>query len=424
MVVIGGGFAGLGAARALRRAPVRITLADRRNHHLFQPLLYQVATGGLSPANIAVPLRLILKKQENARVLLAEATGFDVKERRVLLADGDLPYDTLIVATGAAHDYFGNDEWAPLAPGLKTIEDATEIRARILLAFEEAEKEADPRKARALLTFVIVGAGPTGVELAGALAEIARDTVRHEFRAIDPAAARVILLDAVDRVLPAYTTDLSEKARRSLASLGVIVRTGSIVEKIEPGWVTVRSGEMIEKIAAHTVLWAAGVSASPLGKALAAATGAPLDPAGRIVVEPDLTVPGRPEIFAIGDLASFTHQENRPLPGVAPVAMQEGRYVAALVRSRLRGEGFSPFHYDDPGSMATIGRSHAVAMLGDLRFSGVVAWLLWLFVHLLYIVEFERRVLVLLQWAWSYFTRNRGARLITHLPAAPRRERP
>jgi NADH dehydrogenase len=411
--VIGGGFAGLAAVRSLRRVPVSVTLLDRRNHHLFQPLLYQVATGGLSPANIAVPLRMILKKQRNARVLLGEATGFDGKGRRVLLADGELPYDTLIVATGAAHDYFGHDDWEPLAPGLKTIEDATEIRARILLAFEEAEKERDPKRVPGLLTFVVVGAGPTGVELAGALAEIARDTVRHEFRSIDPAAARILLLDAADRVLPAYAPGLSEKARRSLEELGVTVRTGTMVEEIEAGFVTVRAGDTIERIAARTVLWAAGVSASPLGEALAEATDAPIDRAKRILVEPDLTLPGHPEIFVIGDLASFMHQAGGPLPGVAPVAIQQGKYVAALIRERLRGGTLPPFHYDDPGSMATIGRSRAVAAIGDLRFSGFAAWVLWLFVHLLYIIEFERRLLVLVQWAWNYFTRNRGARLIT-----------
>jgi NADH dehydrogenase len=414
VVVVGGGFGGLYAVQSLRKAPVRITLLDKRNHHLFQPLLYQVATGGLSPADIAIPLRMILKKQRNARVLLGEAIGFDPEGRRVLLRGGELPYDTLIVATGSSHDYFGNEAWADLALGLKTIEDATRIRARVLLAFEEAEKETDPERTRSLLTFVVVGAGPTGVELAGALAEIAHDTVRHEFRSIDPSAARIILLDAADRVLPAYPRDLSEKAGRSLARLGVAVRTSTLVAKVQPGLVTVRSGEETERIAARTVLWAAGVRASPLGRALAEKTGAPLDRAGRVLVEADLTVPGHPEILVVGDLASFTHQAGSPLPGVAPVAMQEGRYAAESIRARLRGAPIHPFHYEDPGSMATIGRTHAVAMIRDLRFSGFLAWVLWLFVHLLYIVEFENRLLILLQWSWNYFTRNRGARLITH----------
>ncbi|MFH1277879.1 MAG: NAD(P)/FAD-dependent oxidoreductase [Candidatus Eisenbacteria bacterium] len=424
VVVIGGGFGGLFLVRSLRRAPVGITLLDRRNFHLFQPLLYQVATGGLSPANIAAPLRMVLKRQKNARVLLGEATGFDVKQGKVFLRTGVLTYDTLVIATGASHNYFGNDHWEEIAPGLKTIEDATEMRARILLAFEEAEREEDPGKARSLLTFAVIGAGPTGVELAGALAEIARDTVRKEFRRIDPAGARIFLLDAADRVLPSYPPELSEKARRSLEKLGVTVRTGAMVKHLEPEMVTVRAGDGEERIPAHTVLWAAGVQASPLGKAIADETGAELDRAGRVVVRPNLTVMDHPEIFVIGDLACFRHKGDEPLPGVAPVAMQQGRYVAGLIRARLReGQELPAFHYEDKGSMATIGRKHAVAMIKDLRFSGVTAWFLWLFVHLLSMVEFQNRVLVLLQWAWNYFTRNRAARLITQTALRPFRFR-
>jgi len=412
-VIVGGGFGGLYAAQSLRRAPVQVTLIDRRNFHLFQPLLYQVATGGLSPANIAAPLRAILGRQRNVRVLLGEAVGFDPGRRRVILRDGDVAYDTLIVATGVSHNYFGHDDWESFAPGLKTVEDATRIRSRILRAFETAERETDPDRIRAWLTFVVVGAGPTGVELAGALAEIARDTLRHDFRRIDPTKARVLLLDAVERVLPTYPADLSMKVAASLARLGVTVQTGVLVSDIRPGAVTMDHGRQTETIAAQTVLWAAGVRASSLGRALAEATGAPLDRVGRIVVEPDLTILGHPEIFIIGDLACFLHQDGQPLPGTAPVAMQQGRYVARLIEQRLHGRNLPPFRYRHRGSMATIGRAAAVADLGWLRFSGRVAWFVWLFVHLIFIVEFHNRVLVFMQWVWNYFTRNRSARLIT-----------
>ncbi len=413
VAIIGGGFGGLYAARSLRRTPVRVTVVDRRNHHLFQPLLYQVATGGLSPANIAAPLRAILNRQQNTTVLLAEARGFEPGARRLLLDQGVLDYDFLIVAAGAATHYFGHDDWAHAAPGLKTLEDATAIRRKILLAFERAECCGDRDAVRAWLTFVVIGAGPTGVELAGAVAEIARHTLKHDFRKIDPADARIILLDAADSVLPTYPADLQDRAARSLRRLGVAIRTGIRVTAIEPRRVTVQCGGDRETIAAHTVLWAAGVKASPLGRALALATGAALDRGGRVLVEPDLTVPGHPEIMVVGDLACFTHQRGGPLPGVAPVAIQQGRYAAERIRARLRNRRLAPFRYRDRGNLATIGRSAAVADFGRLRFSGYPAWLLWLFVHLMYIVEFENRLLVLLQWAWNYVTRNRSARLIT-----------
>jgi len=411
IVVVGGGFAGLTLVRALGGAPVDVTLVDRRNFHLFQPLLYQVATGGLSPANIAAPLRALVKRQRNVRVLLAEATGVDVAGRRLLLADGEVPYDTLVLATGARHSYFGRPEWEALAPGLKTLEDATGIRARVLSAFEAAEREEDEAQRREALTFVVVGAGPTGAELAGALAEIARHTLRNEFRRIDPSAARIFLVEGADRVLGAYAPSLSARAASDLARLGVEVRTGTLVTDLGEEGVTLRRGGEQEVVRARTVLWAAGVEGSPLGRLLAAAAGAETDRAGRVVVEPDLTLPGHPELFVVGDLALFAHQTGRPLPGVAPVAMQQGRHVARAIRSRLEGRPARPFHYVDKGSMATIGRASAV------RFGGYLAWLAWLFVHLLYIVQLGNRVLVLVQWAWSYLTWARSARLIT-APAA------
>ena len=423
VVIIGGGFGGLNAALSLRRAPVRVTLLDRRNHHLFQPLLYQVATGGLSPANIASPLRAILKRQKNARVLLAEATDIDVANRRVVLSDGEISYDTLIVATGADQNYIGHDEWERLAPGLKTIEDATRIRRRVLVAFEAAEREADRDELRSWLTFVIIGAGPTGVELAGALAEIAHHTFKCDFRSINPADAEILLVEGADRVLPTYPPTLSAKAEASLARLGVTVRTGGIITDVQPHSATVRFGEQDESILTHTVLWTAGVKASPLGRSLAAATGAEADRAGRVVVEPDLSLPGHPEIFVIGDLASFSQRTDKPLPGVAAVAIQQARYVADLVKRRLRGETKESFRYKDPGSMATIGRAAAVADLGRIRLSGRVAWLAWVFVHLMLLVGFQNRLLVLMQWAWSYLSRNRSARLITGESPFPLRVR-
>ncbi len=413
VVIIGGGFGGLYCARNLKRAPVEVTLLDRRNFHLFQPLLYQVAAGGLSPANIAVPLRAILKRQANARVLLAEATDIDVAGRRVILSDGDVSYDTLVVATGARHHYFGHDAWEPLAPGLKTIEDATEIRRRTFLAFEAAEREPDEARRRAWLTFVVVGGGPTGVELAGALGELAHHTLRNNFRSIDPSQAKILLVEGLERALPTYPPRLSQAAERFLVRLGVTVKTGWMVQDIQTDRVTIKQGDRTECVPARTVFWAAGVQASRLGKRLAEACGAPLDRAGRVLVGPDLTVPAHPEIFVIGDLANFAHQGAGPLPGVAPVAMQQGRYVARLVQARLTGRTLPPFHYRDLGSMATIGRAAAVVDMGRLRFAGFFAWLTWLFVHLLKLVQFQNRLLVLVQWSWSYFTRNRAARLIT-----------
>ena len=420
VVILGGGFGGLFAARALKRAPVQITLVDRRNFHLFQPLLYQVATGGLSPANIATPLRNILKRQQNARVLLGEATGLDPLGRRVILSDRELSYDTLVVALGSSHHYFGKDEWGRLAPGLKTIEDAIEMRRRILIAFERAEWESDPDRIRALLTFVVVGGGPTGVELAGALAEIGRDTLSHEFRSIDPSHARILLVEGSPRVLAAYPPDLSEKAIRSLQRLGVEVRTGTVVTDIQADAIVVRAGDQTERILAGTVLWGAGVQASVFSKVLAETAGATLDRAGRLIVQPDLSLPAHPEILVIGDMAHFARGLESPLPGVAQVAMQQGAYAARLIQDRLRERTTPPFGYRDYGTMATIGRHAAVAELFGFRFAGYLAWLAWLCIHLVQLVQFENRLLVFAQWAWSYFTFNRAARLITNLPAADR----
>jgi NADH dehydrogenase len=401
-------------AKALGRSPVTVAVVDRRNFHLFQPLLYQVATGGLSPGEIASPLRVVLKKNRNTEVLLGEAVDLDVANRRVILPDGAIPYDTLIVATGATHHYFGNDQWEALAPGLKTIENATEIRSRLLLAFERAEREPDPAGRRAWLNFVIVGAGPTGVELAGALGEIANDTLRYDFRHIDPREAAILLVEGEPRVLPTFPADLSAKAERQLIALGVRARTSARVTAIDADGVTVTADGRAERIATHTVLWAAGVRASRLGKVLAERAGAPLDRAGRVIVEPDLSVPEHPEIFVIGDLSSFTHQGGKPLPGVAPVAMQQGRYVARLIQRRVAGrEKPAPFHYFNKGNLATVGRNRAVAEFGKLHISGFPAWFTWVFVHLMYLVEFENRLLVFVEWVYNYLTRNRGARLIT-----------
>ncbi|MDE3194796.1 MAG: NAD(P)/FAD-dependent oxidoreductase [Acidobacteriota bacterium] len=413
VVIVGGGFGGLYAAQALRRADVDLTLIDRRNFHLFQPLLYQVATGALSPGEIASPLRYVLNRQRNTRVLLGEVIDIDVEARQLRLSDGErVPYDSLIVATGSTHTYFGHSEWEKLAPGLKTIEDATEIRTRVLLAFERAEKEKDRDAQRALLTFVVVGAGPTGVELAGALGEISRDTLRKDFRSINPAHARIFLIEGEDRVLPPYAPDLSKSAEQALIELGVQTRAGARVTDIGENGVTIEANGTVTHIEAKTVLWAAGVQASPLGRLLAERTGVALDRAGRVMVENDLSVKGHPEILIVGDLAHF-EQDGAMVPGVAPTAMQMGRYAARLITGRLRGEPAKPFRYWDKGSLATIGRNRAVATIGGLHFSGYLAWLIWLFVHLLYIVEFENRMLILFQWAYDYFTHNRGARLIT-----------
>ena len=413
VVIVGGGFAGLYAAKRLGKALLALTLIDRRNFHLFQPLLYQVATGGLSPGEIASPLRVVLRGHRNTEVLLGEVVDFDIANRRVILADGERPYDDLVIATGASHTYFGHDEWEPLAPGLKTVEDATEIRRRILLAFEEAEREPDPAQRHAWLTFVIVGGGPTGVELAGALGEIANDTLRHDFHHINPAESRILLIEGEDRVLPAFAPDLSHKAERQLIALGVRPRLSARVTAIDAAGITVNAAGQTEHIAARTVLWAAGVRASSLGRKLAERTGAPLDRAGRVLVEPDLSLPGHPEIHVIGDLASLA-QDGKPLPGLAPVAIEQGRYVADLLVRKLRGQSMRPFRYFDKGALATIGRNRAVAQFGSLHVSGFPAWFLWVFVHLMYLVEFENRLLVFVEWVYNYITRNRGARLITN----------
>ena len=408
VVIVGGGFGGLYCARALQGAGTRITLVDRQNYHLFQPLLYQVATAALSPADVASPIRSILKRRPDVQVWLAEAVGVDVGERVLQLADGHMAYDYLVLAAGATHAYFGHDEWAPLAPGLKTIDDATEMRRRFLLAFEGAEREADTAARRRLLTFVIVGAGPTGVELAGAMAEIARTVLREDFRHIDTSSARIILLEAADRVLPLYPAVLSARARRQLEKLGVEVRTGARVTDIEPGLVRL-GGEMLP---AENVFWAAGVAASPLGATL----GVPTDRAGRVRVQPDCSVPGHPEVFVIGDLALLAQDGGTPVPGVAQVAMQMGRHVAGMIRGDLRGESRRPFRYRDKGNLATIGRAAAVADIRGMRLSGLVAWLVWVFIHIAYLIGFRNRVLVMIQWAWAYLTYQRGIRLITGRP--------
>lgn len=413
VVIIGGGFGGLYAARALKRAPVTVTLVDRRNFHLFQPLLYQVATGGLSPANIAAPLRAILKRQSNVEVLMAEMTGLDPQRRSVTLDCGPLPYDTLILATGAENSYFGHKDWQRFAPALKTIEDATEIRRRILIAFERGEQSENPAQRRVWLTFVVIGGGPTGVELAGALAEIARHTLRNEFDHINPATARILLVEAAPALLSGYPPELCERARASLLRLGVDVRTDARVTSLAADRVTLQIGDQSEVIESNTILWAAGVRATPAGRMLAEKTGAALDRTGRVIVQPDLTVPGHPEIFVIGDLAAL-QQDGEPLPGTCPVAMQQGGYAAQLIADRLRGRPAKPFRYWDKGKMATIGRAAAVAVLGRCKFSGYLAWLLWLFVHIMFLVQFERRLLVFTQWAWNYLTWSRSSRLITY----------
>jgi NADH dehydrogenase len=417
VVVVGGGFGGLQLARGLKDAPVRVTLVDRQNFHLFQPLAYQVATGALSAVEIAVPLRSTLRRQDNARVLMAEVTGFDLDERVVRL--GDLPngehsealhYDVLAVAGGSAYSYFGHDGWAQYAPELKTLEGALHLRARIFSAFEAAEIERDPQRKEAWLTFVVVGAGPTGVEMAGQIAEIAHDTLRRDFRRVDTSVAKVILVEAVDRVLTSFPPRLSAKAVRSLEELGVTPMLDTTVVDIRSGAVEVQRNGDRETIPAETVVWAAGVTASPLASMLAEQSGAETDRAGRIVVEPDLTLPGRPEVFAFGDMSAVkgTAGGVQKLPGVAPVAMQQGRHVARSIRNDTR----TPFRYRDKGNLATIGRSHAVADVKGLQLSGFVAWVTWLAVHLVYLIGFQNRLLVLTRWTWSYLTRGRGARVI------------
>jgi NADH dehydrogenase len=418
VVIIGGGFGGLLAARGLRKAPVDVTMIDRRNFHLFQPLLYQVATGGLSPANIAAPLRSVLRRQRNTRVILGEVVGFDLAAKSVQLKDGvTVPFDSLIVATGSTHHYFGNDQWEQYAPGLKTIEDATEIRRRVLSAFEKAERTNDPAERARLLTFVVVGGGPTGVEMAGAIRELAAHTLRYDFRSIDPRTARVIIIEGQPHVLGAFHEKLRGKALVALQKMGIEVRLDTHVTDIQADHVMVKpdSGKAEpSRIDTHTVVWAAGVKANPLGKLLAAAIGVETDRAGRVPVNSDCTVGNRPDVFVVGDLALFKGADGKPLPGLAPVAMQQGQYVADAITRRVKGESArGPFKYWDKGTMATIGRAQAVAESMGFKFSGYLAWLAWLFIHIMYLTQFQNRILVLFQWFWNYVTRNRSARLIT-----------
>ena len=415
VVILGGGFGGLAAAQKLKRAPVDVTLIDKRNFHLFQPLLYQVATGSLSPGQIAAPLRGVLSKQKNARVLLGEAVDVDPVAKRVLLRDGaSFEYDSLIVATGSQTSYYGNDSWREWAPSLKSVEEATAIRHKLLYAFEEAERAATEEEARNWLTFVIVGAGATGLELSGALAEIAQETLKHDFRSIRPEEARIILLEGAPRILNAFPEDLAAKAEKLVVRLGVEVVKGVMVTKIDANGVTFRRGEATESLAAKTVLWAGGVASTPFAMRLAARTKAETDRSGRIIVKRDLSVPNYPDIFIAGDLAHAAEQEGKPLPGVAQVAMQGGAYAAKTIRARVEGKPAPPpFHYFNKGDMAVIGRAAAVANIFGLHISGLLAWLIWLFVHLMYIVEFQSRVLVFVQWGLEYLTFSRGARLIT-----------
>lgn len=405
VIIVGAGFGGLQAARALKDAPVHVTVVDRQNHHLFQPLLYWVATAGLSPADISSPIRAILKRQKNAEVVMAEVTGIDLDQQRVLMGERAIPYDYLILATGARENYFGHPEWQRYAPGLKSIIDATAIRRQILLSFEAAEIETDPQKVRELLTFVLVGAGPTGVEMAGAIAELAHKALASDFRHIDTHMTRILLVEAAPHILAAFPASLTAKTQKKLQRMGVEVRTGTAVTQIDGQGVTVDG----ERIRAHTVIWTAGVLASPAGKWL----GAEVDRAGRVKVEPDLSIAGHSNIFVIGDTATKM-QDGKPLPGVAPVAMQQGRYVASLIDSRVTGKAaLKPFHYRNKGNLATVGRSYALVELGRLRVTGLIAWVLWLVVHIYYLIGFRNRAIALFQWAWTYLTYNRGARLIT-----------
>src|SRR5262245_28773062 len=413
VVIVGGGFGGLAAAQTLKGADVDVTLIDRRNFHLFQPLLYQVATGGLSPANIAAPLRSVLRKQKNCRVVLGEVTGFDISGKAVILDSERIPFDSLIIAAGAVNNYFGKPEWEAVAPGLKTIEDATEIRRRLLSSFEEAERRpAGPERER-YTTFVIVGGGATGVELAGAISELARHTLRKDFRNFDPARSRLILVEGSERILQAFPDTLARKGQKALERMGVEVWTSSKVREIQPDHVMIERAGQHQRVETANVIWGAGVKASPLGKMLADATGATMDRGGRVVVQPDLTVPGHAIVYVIGDMAAAT-SDGKPVPGVAPAAIQEGKFAAQAIRKKLAGTmDVGKFVYWDKGSIATIGRNAAVAQVGLLKLSGFIAWLAWLFVHIMYLVNFTNRILVLLQWFYSYLTRNRSARLIT-----------
>ncbi len=403
MVVVGAGFGGLAAVRALRHAPVAVTVLDRQNHHTFQPLLYQVATAALNASDIAAPIRRVLRRQKNAHVLMEEITAVDTARRKVVCEDGELGYDSLILAAGATHAYFGHEDWAPLAPGLKTLGDALEIRTRVLSAFEAAEREDDPVRRQEWITFVVVGAGPTGIELAGALSEIARETLVHDFRRVDPRRARVLLLEASPRVLPLMVPEISAMAERQLEHICVEVRTGVPVTAIDEEGVWLGR----DRVRARTVLWAAGVAASPLGRTL----GVPVDRAGRVLVEADLTLPGHPEVYVIGDLASLAVDGKR-VPGLAPAAIQEGRHAALNVQRTLAGQPRLPFHYEDRGTLATIGRAAAVADFGRFKIGGLFAWLAWLFVHIFFLIGFRNRFFVMLEWVWSYVTFDRGARVI------------
>ncbi|TWU26765.1 NADH dehydrogenase-like protein YjlD [Novipirellula galeiformis] len=414
VVIVGGGFGGLETAKRLRKADVRVTLIDRRNYHLFQPLLYQVATGGLSPANIATPLRAILGKQANCEVVLAEVTGFDVANQTLLLADGELEYDILVVAAGATHSYFGRDDWEPLAPGLKTIGDATQIRRRIYLAFEAAERETDPELRTALMTFVIVGGGPTGVELAGALSEIAEHTLKHDFRHINPEDARIMIVEAGPHLLGFYPEELCKRAEEKVRCFNIEVHTHTKLVEITGEHVRLQTGEGDVVVPTRTVLWGAGVKANPLGKKLAAACAMETDRAGHVAVNEHLNLAGHENVYVIGDIATCLGEQGKPLPGLAAVAIQQGAYVAKTIAARANQTWKpTPFRYHDRGTMATIGRAAGVAQIGKRQFCGFFAWLLWLFVHLMLIVQFQNRVLILWQWAWNYVTFNRSARLIT-----------
>jgi NADH:ubiquinone reductase (H+-translocating) len=419
VVILGGGFGGLNAAQKLKRVPVEVTLIDRRNFHLFQPLLYQVATGSLSPGEIAAPLRGVLAKQKNTRVLLGEATDIDPRAKKVTLRDGAaFEYDSLIVATGSQSSYYGHDDWQEWAPSLKSVEDATAIRHKILYAFEHAERAASDEEARAWLTFVIVGAGATGMELAGALAEIANETLKNDFRKINPQEAQILLFEGGPRVLTSFPEDLSAKAERLVGKLGVQVLKNVMVTDIDGGGVTYKTAQGVQRLAAKTVLWAGGVMTNDFGRKLAERTKAETDRSGRIKVNPDLTVPGYPDVFLIGDLALSHGQNGKPLPGVAQVAIQGGAYAAKVIRARLRRKTeLPPFRYFNKGDMAVIGRAAAIADIFGFHLSGLLAWLTWLFVHLMYIVEFQSRVLVFVQWGFEFLTFSRGARLITGVAA-------
>jgi NADH dehydrogenase len=432
VVIVGGGFGGLQAALRLRRAPVDITLVDRRNFHLFQPLTYQVATGALSPGEIAYPLRAIFKRNRNVRVLMAEAVDVDLDERELHLATVDgvpapasIAYDTLIVAGGSRYSFFGHDEWDEFAEEVKSLESALLARGRILSAFEAAEMEPDPQQRTVWLTFAVVGGGPTGVEMAGQIAELARDTLSRDFRSVDPRTGRILLIEATDRVLTSFPPSLSARAERSLERLGVTALLGRTVVGVDAEGVTVRDGGgHTERIPTRTVIWAAGVTASPLAAKLAERSGAELDRAGRMTVEPDLTLPGHPEVFALGDMVRVRGTDGVPrvLPGVAPAAMQEGRYAAKAVRARLQGKDVPPFRYRDKGNLATIGRAAAVADINGLRLSGLIAWATWLLVHLWYLVGFQNRIVVFIRWSFSFATHGRGARLITEAEATASRD--